>query len=104
MISKPDLLILDEPTSGLDSYMSNSVIKILNKLATEDGKTIIFTIHQPSYKIYSELNRLILLDRGHCIYQGPAAAITEYMLSLGIKIPAKTTICDYFMFEISEYK
>ena len=104
VISKPDLLILDEPTSGLDSFMANSVLKILNRLAQEDGKTIIFTIHQPSYKIYSELNKLILLDRGHCIYQGDASAITEYMMSLKIHIPTKTTICDFFMFEISEFK
>lgn len=26
------------------------------------------------------------------------------MLSLNITIPAKTTICDYFMFEISQFK
>lgn len=84
--------------------MANSIIKILNKLAKEDNKTILFTIHQPSYKIYSELDQLLLLDRGNCIYQGKAAGIADYMVSLGIKIPAKTTICDFFMFEISEYK
>jgi ABC-type multidrug transport system ATPase subunit len=53
MVNKPDLLILDEPTSGLDSYMANSIIKIFNKLAKKEGRTIIFTIHQPSYKIFT---------------------------------------------------
>jgi hypothetical protein len=50
------------------------------------------------------LDKLLLLDRGECIYQGVAAGITEYMLSLSISIPTNTTICDFFMFEISDYK
>jgi ABC-type multidrug transport system ATPase subunit len=110
VVNKPDLLILDEPTSGLDSYMANNILKIFNKLAKE-GRTIIFTIHQPSYKIFTQLDRLLLLDKGECIYQGTvlfmsglASGITEYMMSLNISIPANTTICDYFMFEISAYK
>ncbi len=52
MISDPDLLILDEPTSGLDSHKVRGVIKILKKLAFEKKKTIIFTLHQPSFLIY----------------------------------------------------
>ena len=67
MVSKPSVLILDEPTSGLDSHIANSVIKILKKLANE-RKTIIFTIHQPSFKIYSSLDKLILLNKGRTIY------------------------------------
>ena len=75
VVTKPDLLILDEPTSGLDSYMANNVIKVFNRLAKKEGKTIVFTIHQPSYKIFTELDRLILLDKGEVIYQGMSSAI-----------------------------
>lgn len=64
MVAKPDLLVLDEPTSGLDSHMANQVLKIFNRLAKKDGRTIIFTIHQPSYKMFTELDRLLLLDGG----------------------------------------
>ena len=103
MVTKPSVLILDEPTSGLDSHTANAIIGVLSKLA-EERKTIVFTIHQPSYKIYSSLDRLILLNKGSTIYQGAASGIGEYMMGLGISIPTKTTICDFFMMEISEYK
>jgi len=53
MVSKPDMLILDEPTSGLDSHMANAVLKIFTNLAKREGRTMIFTIHQPSFKIFS---------------------------------------------------
>jgi ABC-type multidrug transport system ATPase subunit len=53
MIADPEVLILDEPTSGLDSHKVKSVIKVLKKLATEKNKTVIFTLHQPSFLIYN---------------------------------------------------
>lgn len=70
MIADPEVLILDEPTSGLDSHKVKSVIKVLKKLATEKNKTVIFTLHQPSFLIYNELDRLLLLNRGQSIFQG----------------------------------
>lgn len=105
MVTKPSLLILDEPTSGLDSHMANNVLNVFNRLAKKEKRAIIFTIHQPSYKMFTQLDRLILLDGGECIYQGikwliigPAAAINDYMMSLSLSIPANTTVCDFFMF------
>ena len=35
---------------------------------------------------------------------GLASGITDYLLSLQISITTNTTICDFFMFEISDYK
>lgn len=37
-------------------------------------------------------------------YLGEASGIFNYIQSLKITIPSNTTICDFFMFEISEYK
>jgi len=103
MMSKPALIILDEPTSGLDSNKAAKVLSILKKLSTF-GHTIIFTIHQPSYLQYSKLDRLLLLDQGRTIYQGPATDILSYMNTLKIPIPNNNTISDFFMMEISAYK
>ena len=43
----PSLLLLDEPTSGLDSKMSDSLMRDVKQI-TEQGCTVIATIHQPS--------------------------------------------------------
>ena len=50
------------------------------------------------------LSNLILLDKGHTIYQGPANKITNYMTSLKIAIPEHSTVSDFFIWEISEFK
>jgi ABC-type multidrug transport system ATPase subunit len=45
LVTDPSVVLLDEPTSGLDSFMALSVCRLLMKLAHEQGKTIISTIH-----------------------------------------------------------
>lgn len=103
MVSDPSLLILDQPTSGLDSNKAARLLSVLRKLSNKNH-TIIFTIHQPSYLQYIKLDRLILLDKGETIYQGYANQIEQYMISLGIKVPKNSTISDFFMMEISQFK
>lgn len=48
LLTDPKVLFLDEPTSGLSSEDTLQVMKVLRKLA-DDGRTIILTIHQPSF-------------------------------------------------------
>ncbi len=45
LVTDPSLLLFDEPTSGLDSFRALSIVKIMNRLAAKQGKTIISTIH-----------------------------------------------------------
>lgn len=68
LITNPPLIMLDEPTSGLDSFTAFVTIALLKKYAME-GKTVIFTIHQPDTDIFNLFDRLMLLVDGRFIYQ-----------------------------------
>lgn len=103
MISDPSVLILDEPTSGLDSSTACIILTMLSRIA-KDGRTVIFTIHQPSSRLFGMLDRLIVLQRGSTIYQGGAKLIVNYLEGLGISIPTRFNISDFFMMEISDYR
>lgn len=83
LFSNPSLLILDEPTSGLDSFTAYILIDLLRGLANE-GRTIIFTIHQPSSEIFGLFDRLMLLKNGSIIYQGDSQGILPYMDQLSL--------------------
>ena len=48
LMSDPQVIFLDEPTSGLDSLTSYIICSELKKLAHEQKKTVIMTIHQPN--------------------------------------------------------
>jgi ABC-type multidrug transport system ATPase subunit len=68
LITDPNVVLLDEPTSGLDSFTAVKIVKILRKLAREQGKTICATIHQPSSEAFAFFDRLILMCDGNIVF------------------------------------
>ena len=99
LITDPKVVLLDEPTSGLDSFTTQRICRALSKLAWEQNKTIVATIHQPSSKAFSYCDRLILLADGFVAYQGPALEVGQYF---GFDRSGKRqNPCDFFMRELS---
>ncbi|MFA6817218.1 MAG: ABC transporter ATP-binding protein [Lentisphaeria bacterium] len=47
LVNHPDVILADEPTGNLDSAAANDIIEILQRLCTEDSKTIIMVTHDP---------------------------------------------------------
>uniref|UniRef100_A0A8C9QNB3 ABC transporter domain-containing protein n=1 Tax=Spermophilus dauricus TaxID=99837 RepID=A0A8C9QNB3_SPEDA len=78
LITDPPILFLDEPTAGLDSSTCTA-----NLLLRRQGRTIIFTIHQPRYSIFKLFDSLTLLASGKLMYHGPAQKALEYFESAG---------------------
>ncbi|XP_028806842.1 ABC transporter G family member 22-like [Neltuma alba] len=82
ILLNPSLLFLDEPTSGLDSTTASRIVQILQNIAKE-GKTVLTTIHQPSSKLFSMFDKLILLGKGSTLYFGKASDAMMYFSSIG---------------------
>ncbi|KAL3845438.1 hypothetical protein ACJIZ3_002841 [Penstemon smallii] len=78
----PSLLFLDEPTSSLDSTTALRIIQMLHNIA-QAGKTVVTTIHQPSSRLFSKFDRLILLGKGCSLYFGKASEAMLYFSSIG---------------------
>jgi len=62
-------MFFDEPTSGLDSFMASAIVGEMKRLAGE-GKTIICTIHQPSFDVFEMFDRFCLMSEGRVAYFG----------------------------------
>jgi len=96
LLVNPSLLFVDEPTSGLDSKMAEDVVLTLSRLA-QQGRTLICTIHQPSYKIFRLFDRLVLLSLGHVVYNGKIEDVEAYFSSIGYDCPRGENPIDFFM-------
>lgn len=64
LVTDPVLLFLDEPTSGLAADDTTALVALLARLAADDGKTIIATIHQPARDEYEKFNLALILGHG----------------------------------------
>ncbi|KAL7117782.1 hypothetical protein ACP275_03G094800 [Erythranthe tilingii] len=82
ILLNPSLLFLDEPTSGLDSTTALRIIQMLQKIARA-GKTVVTTIHQPSSRLFSKFDKLILMSNGCSLYFGKASEAMLYFSSIG---------------------
>ncbi|NXD15538.1 ABCG2 protein, partial [Nothocercus nigrocapillus] len=96
VITDPAVLFLDEPTTGLDASTANAVLLLLKRMAKQ-GKTIIFSIHQPRYSIFRLFDNLTLLAAGRMLYHGPAPNAIEYFKCIGYECEAYNNPADFFL-------
>ncbi|XP_038077378.1 protein white-like [Patiria miniata] len=97
VLTNPSLLFCDEPTTGLDSYMAHSVVSTLKNLASDDGRTVMCTIHQPPSAIYRMFDRLILVAQGAIAFEGSPKDAAAFFESLGHSCPPNYNPADYFI-------
>ncbi|NXW93513.1 ABCG2 protein, partial [Alopecoenas beccarii] len=96
LITDPAILFLDEPTTGLDASTANAVLLLLKRMAKQ-GKTIIFSIHQPRYSIFRLFDNLTLLAAGRVLYHGPAQHAMQYFQSIGYECEPYNNPADFFL-------
>eukprot|EP00271_Cylindrocystis_brebissonii_P015736 TRINITY_DN38726_c0_g1_i1.p1 TRINITY_DN38726_c0_g1~~TRINITY_DN38726_c0_g1_i1.p1 ORF type:complete len:608 (+),score=94.63 TRINITY_DN38726_c0_g1_i1:275-2098(+) len=102
LIHDPPVLFLDEPTSGLDSTSALSVVQILNGIAEERKRTVVLTIHQPSFRILELIHNFLILARGQVIYHGPYPGLVGYFRDYGRDVPDHVNTLEYALDVIEE--
>ncbi len=73
---KTQIILLDEPTSALDIRNQNKVLSVLKELSETEGKTIVFSTHNPNHALYLDAF-VLLLHNGQIVEQGKADAIVN---------------------------
>jgi len=69
LASKPKLLILDEPTAGMSPEETSVTIKLIKKLSTDLGLTILFCEHDMGL-VFSIAEKIMVMSHGRSIVQG----------------------------------
>ena len=62
IVSDPKLLLCDEPTGDLDRSTANDILRTLQQLNKEMGKTIVMVTHDPEAARFA--SRILHLDKG----------------------------------------
>ncbi len=63
LVSHPQMVLADEPTASLDSKSGHDVVNIMQKLAKEQGCTILIVTHDN--RILDVADRIVELEDGH---------------------------------------
>lgn len=88
-----DYIIFDEPTAMLDPKGRKDVIKLVEELNKNYGKTIIYITHYMEEAIIAD--KIVVLDKGQVALEGSAREVfskVDQMKSLGLTVPQVTEV------------
>ncbi|EGC41569.1 ABC multidrug transporter [Histoplasma capsulatum var. duboisii H88] len=85
----------DNSTRGLDAAAAVDYARSLRIMTDTCGKATIVTLYQASDAVYSFADRVMIIDEGRMLYQGPANKAKSYFENLGYKCHPRQTITDF---------
>ncbi len=75
----PSIILADEPVASLDPITANQIMKDFEKINKEDNITILVNMHHVDLAL-KYATRVIGINSGEIIYDGPSNKITEDLL------------------------
>ena len=90
---RPELIVLDEPTSFLDPLSAEKIFKVIHKLNTKLGITVVLVEHRLDLTA-KYASRIIIMDKGKiCLDGKPRKILTSVETRLlGVGIPKATLL------------
>ncbi len=65
LVNDPAMVLADEPTGNLDSHHADDIWRLLRKLATDQGRTIMAVTHEATGAAYAD--RIVVLKDGRIV-------------------------------------
>jgi len=79
LMQDADIILADEPIASLDPRSSREVMEILARINSEDGRTVVVTLHQVEVA-RRFCPRTIALKEGRLYFDGPTSDLTDARL------------------------
>ena len=83
LASNAEFIVLDEPLVGIDKETRNSLLKLLDNLCHDEGKTILMISHDIT-AMRQTAHRMIYLEEG-IRYDGPSSSFPDFSLLAAIR-------------------
>ncbi|KAF1360157.1 ABC drug exporter AtrF [Lizonia empirigonia] len=95
LAAKSTAVCWDNSTRGLDASTALDYAKSLRIMTDLSNRTTFVTLYQAGEGIYEQMDKVMVIDQGRCIYEGPAKEAKQYFLDLGFHCPERKTTADF---------
>ena len=76
LYQQPSVLLADEPVASVDPARAEALIRLLIRVASEEGWGLVVSLHSPEL-VRAHFDRVIGLRDGAVVFDRPARAVTE---------------------------
>ncbi|VBB84819.1 Putative ABC transporter [Podospora comata] len=95
LATKSTIVCWDNSTRGLDASTALDYAKSLRVMTDVSDRTTITTLYQAGEGIYELMDKVLVIDEGRMLYQGPANEARQYFIDLGFHAPPRQTTADF---------
>lgn len=95
LATKSTVVCWDNSTRGLDASTALDYAKSLRVMTDISNRTTIVTLYQAGEGIYDLMDKVLVIEGGRMIYQGPAGLARQYFIDLGFLAPDRQTTADF---------
>ncbi len=85
ILHTPSVLILDEPTGAVDPIGAYELLRLVQKIATENDLAVLISSHRLD-EVEMLNDQVLLLNRGQAVYNGPLEAMMTSALRPKVEI------------------
>lgn len=85
----------DNSTRGLDASTALDYAKSLRVMTDVSNRTTLVTLYQAGEEIYKLMDKVLVIDEGRMMFQGPASDAKQYFIDLGFECPERETTADF---------
>ncbi|OGE51153.1 hypothetical protein PENARI_c014G01283 [Penicillium arizonense] len=95
LATKSSVVCWDNSTRGLDASTALDYAKSLRIMTDVSKRTTFVTLYQAGESIYELMDKVMVIDAGRMLYQGPANEARQYFINLGFHCPSQSTTADF---------
>ncbi|OAA66038.1 ABC drug exporter AtrF [Cordyceps fumosorosea ARSEF 2679] len=95
LATKSTVACWDNSTRGLDASTALDYARSLRVMTDVSGRTTLTTLYQAGEGIYALFDKVLVIDDGRVLYQGPAGEARAYFEGLGFYAPPRQTTADF---------
>ncbi|PGH04728.1 hypothetical protein AJ79_07007 [Helicocarpus griseus UAMH5409] len=95
LATKSSVVCWDNSTRGLDASTALDYVKSLRVMTDVSNRTTFVSLYQAGEGIYELMDKVMVIEEGRMLYQGPANQAKAYFESLGFHCPERSTTADF---------
>lgn len=95
LATKSSVVAWDNSSRGLDASTALDYAKSLRIMTDISNRTTFVSLYQAGQGIYDLMDKVLVIEGGRMIYQGPAKDAKQYFLDLGFYCPERQTTADF---------